>query len=99
MNNQVNQDTEHLKILSICHYVLAGLCVVPLLYGVFYMILGIFFGAMLSSMPHRADEPPAALFSGIFIFIGIMIAVVALTIGLLLLKSGRNLSRHQNHTF
>jgi hypothetical protein len=99
MNNQINQDTEHLKILSICHYVLAGLCIFPMLYGIFYMVMGVFFGAAMASVPQGRNEPPVFLFGGIFIVIGLVIFVIALTVGLLLFKSGRNLSRHSSYTF
>ena len=99
MNNQVNQDTEHLRILSICHYVLAGLCVFPLLYGLFYLLMGIFFGVAIANSPQPDNGPPAVLFGGIFVFVGLVISLVALTFGILLYKAGRNLSSHQNHTF
>jgi hypothetical protein len=99
MNNQTNQDLEHLKILSICHYVLAGLCVFPMLYGLFYIVMGVFFGAAMSSIPQRPGEPPAALFGGIFIFIGLMISVIALVVGILLFKAGRNLSSRTGYMF
>ena len=102
MNNQINQanqDKEHLKILSICHYVLAGLCIFPLLYGLFYMVMGIFFGAMIASSPQPENGPPPALFGGIFVFIGLIISVIALTFGLLLYKAGRNLSGARSYTF
>lgn len=99
MNQQINQDAEHLRILSICHYVLAGLCVFPLLYGIFYMFMGVFFGVMIANAPQGRNEPPAALFGGIFVFIGLIISVVSLVFGILLYKSGRNLSKFQNHTF
>ena len=100
MNNQVNQDLEHLKILSILFYVLAGLCVFPLLYGLFYAVIGIFFGAvMMSADVPNNQGPPAALFSGIFVFIGLIISAIALTVGILALKTGRNLSKQKNYTF
>lgn len=102
MNNQINQanqDKEHLKILSICHYVLAGLCVFPLLYGLFYMVMGVFFGAMIASSPQPENGPPPALFGGIFVFIGLIISGIALTFGLLLYKAGRNLSGTRSYTF
>lgn len=99
MNNQVNQDTEHLKILSICHYVLAGLCLFPLLYGLFYVVMGVFFGAMIASTPQSKDGPPPALFGGIFVVIGLFISVIALAVGILLVKAGRNLAKQQSYTF
>lgn len=100
MNNQVNQDAEHLRILSICHYVLAGLCVFPLLYGLFYVLMGVFFGVAIANAPNQPpDGPPPALFGGIFVFVGLIISAFALTFGILLLKAGRNLSSHRSYTF
>lgn len=95
----MNKDLDHLKLLSIFHYVLAGLCIFPLLYGVFYMIMGIFFGAMMANAPNSNDAPPAILFGGIFVFIGAIIAIVSLVFGILLFKSGRNLSNQTSYTF
>jgi hypothetical protein len=95
----MNKDLEHLKILSICHYVLAGLCVFPMIYGLIYMALGIFFGVMMANVPNTKDGPPPALFSGIFVGIGLVIFIFALTFGLLLFKSGRNLKNNSSYTF
>jgi cytochrome bd-type quinol oxidase subunit 2 len=101
MNNQVNQDLEHLKILSICYYVLAGLCVFPMLYGVLYTVMGVVFGAVFlaADVPQGRNDPPAALFGGIFVFFGLVIIAIFLTLGLLILKTGRNLSKRDNYTF
>jgi hypothetical protein len=95
----MNKDLEHLRLLSIFHYVLAGLCIFPLLYGVFYMVMGVFFGAMMASAPNVKDGPPPALFGGIFVGIGLVITVVALTGGILLYKAGRNLASQRSYTF
>ena len=99
MNNQLYQDNEHLKTLSICHYVLAGLCIFPLLYGLLYMGMGIFFGAMIANAPQTPNGPPPALLGGIFVVIGLIISAIALTFGLVLLKAGRSLKSHQSYTF
>lgn len=95
----MNKDLDHLKLLSIFHYVLAGLCIFPLLYGVFYMIMGIFFGAMMANVPNSNDAPPAILFGGIFVLIGAVIAIVSLVFGILLFKSGRSLGNQTSYTF
>ncbi len=101
MNRQVNQDLEHLKILSILFYVLSGLTLFPVLFGLFYMIMGVFFGvAMFSAdIPHRPGDPPPALFGGIFVIVGGGILAVFLTLGILILKAGRNLSKQRSYTF
>ncbi|MBX7173029.1 MAG: hypothetical protein K1X72_18815 [Pyrinomonadaceae bacterium] len=96
----MNKDLEHLKILSICHYILAGLSIFPMLYGIIYMVMGIFFGVMIANAPNQPkDGPPPALFGGIFVVIGLVITLIALTIGILLYKSGRNLSKQTGYTF
>ena len=105
MNQQVNQDFEHLRLLSIFYYIAAGLTLFPMLYGLFYIIMGIFFGAAMMSVdaPHRPGDPSpevvGGLFGGVFALIGFIIAAVSLTIGILLLKAGRNLSNHRSYTF
>ncbi len=101
MNNQVNKDVEHLKILSICFYVLSGLTLFPVIFGLFYMIMGLFFGAAMfsSDIPHRPGEPPPALFGGIFIVIGLFLVLIFGTLGVLILKAGRNLSKKNSYTF
>lgn len=96
----MNKDLEHLKILSICHYVLAGLCLFPMLYGLFYMGIGIFVGAMIANAPNPPkDGPPPALFGGIFVLIGLAISLFSLVFGIVLVKSGRDLSKVKNYTF
>jgi len=99
MNNQVNKDFEHLKILSICFYVLSGLTLFPVIFGLFYMIMGVFFGVAMSSVPHRADEPPPALFGGFFIVFGLIFAVIFGTLGALILMTGRNIAKQKSYTF
>ncbi len=99
MDNQATVDREHLKILSICHYAFAGLCLFPFLYGFIYTFMGIFVGAMIASDPHVKNEPPAILFGGIFALVGISISAISLGIGLAAIKSGRNLTRLNARTF
>jgi hypothetical protein len=101
MNNQVNKDIEHLKILSICFYVLSGLTLFPVIFGLFYMLMGLLFGvAMFSSdIPHRPGEPPAALFGGIFVAFGFIFVLIFGILGVLILKAGRNLSKKSSYTF
>ena len=98
MNRQVNQDLEHLKILSILFYVLSGLTLFPVLFGLLYAVIGIFFGVFLFSV-QGPNEPPAALFSGIFVVFGLAFVTIFGTLGILILKAGRNLSKQQGYTY
>lgn len=99
MENQAGQDREHLKILSICHYVFAGLCVFPFLYGFVYLFIGVLFGAVLSTVPRNANEPPPELFGGIFFIIGLVISGIALAVGVGAIVSGRKMSKLNGRMF
>ncbi len=97
----MNKDLDHLKTLSICFYVLAGLCLFPLLFGLLYLVIGIFVGGALMSadIPRHAGDPPPALFGGIFALVGGIIFLFALTFGILCIKAAKNLSKQQGYTF
>ncbi|MBS1797066.1 MAG: hypothetical protein JSS81_24780 [Acidobacteria bacterium] len=99
MNQQVNKDSEHLRLLAIFYYILAGLTLFPVLFGFIYLLFGILFGVVLSSVPQKAGEPPAALFGGIFAGVGFVLIAIFATLGLLILKAGRNLSKKTGYTF
>ena len=99
MNRQVNQDAEHLKILSILFYVLSGLTLFPVLFGFIYVVFGVFFGVALSAEPHRAGEPPPAFLGGFFVIFGLIFVAIFGVLGVLILKAGRNLSKRQGYTF
>ena len=71
----MNKDLDNLRLLSIFHYVLAGLCIFPLLYGIFYMVIGIFAGAMIASDPNIKNASGGAVFGGIFIGLGVGLVI------------------------
>lgn len=97
MNNQVNKDLEHLKILSILFYVKAGLLALTGLFFTFYIIFGVAFMSM--DIPHKAGEPNPAMFGGIFVIFGLVFVVLFGAMAFLVFLAGRNLSRHRGYTF
>lgn len=99
MNREVNQDLEHLKILSICFYVLSGLTLFPVFFGFIYIIAGVFFGVALSDAPHRAGDPPPAVMGGIFVGVGLFITALFGALGVLILMTGRKLAKQSSYTF
>jgi len=97
MNNQVNQDLEHLKILSICFYVKAGLTAMTGLFFSIYILFGVFFIA--ADIPRKANEPPPELMGGIFVGFGVVLMGVFFLLAFLAFWAGRSLGRHKNYTF
>jgi hypothetical protein len=97
MNQQVNQDLEHLKILSICFYVKAGLMALTGLFFSIYIVFGAFFIA--ADIPRRSNEPPPELMGGIFVGFGLVLMGIFFLLAFLAFWAGRSLSKHKNYTF
>ena len=95
--NQVNQDLEHLKILSILFYVKAGLLALTGLFFSIYIIFGVVFMSM--DIPRKAGEPNPAVFGGFFVVFGLIFVVLFGAMAFLVFFAGRNLSRHRSYTF
>ncbi len=93
----VNQDEEHLKLLSIFHYVWGGLTACGCCFGGFYALLG--GGFMAAAGQNQGQGAPPAFFGGIFLVVGIFIALLAGTMSVLTILAGRNLARRTNYIF
>jgi hypothetical protein len=93
----VTQDEEHLRLLSIFHFVVAGITALFALFPIIHLAIGL---AIVSGAlpPTDGDEVPAffgwffVLFAGTWIVIGLAFA------GLIAL-GGRALRRRQHYTF
>ena len=89
------EDLEHLRLLSIFHYVVAGFAGLFALFPVIHLVLGI---AMVSG--RLDDSYTEERFFGLF-FIGIagVMILAGLVFTCLLIAAGRSLSRHTNYMF
>jgi len=66
----VSQDSEHLQLLAIFHYVVAGLAAFLSFFPLFYSVIG---GFLLYAAQHPSpnnQEPPPAFLGWIFIVLG-----------------------------
>ena len=96
----VSQDGEHLRLLSIFHYVVGGLMA---LFACFPLI-HIAMGAMLLLNPHAFTEGqappfPAQMMGFMFVIVGSVIVLAGWLVAALIFTAGRFLNRHKHHTF
>jgi hypothetical protein len=92
----MNQDAEHLRLLSIFHYVFAGIIAFFSCIPMIYVVVGIFMFAF--SFSKNAQPPPA--FIGIFFIIfGGLFVLFGWTLSILIFLAGKNLQRHRHYTF
>jgi len=97
----LNQDEEHLRLLAIFHYVLAGLEALTGLIPIIHVGMGI---AMLSGRwpgmgPGSAATPVPDVMGWMFIGIGGAIIVFSETLALVTLLAGRSIATRKRHTF
>ena len=93
----MDQDREHLRLLSIFHYVVGGIAA---LFG-FFPIIHVFMGiAMLSGrMAGAGHQPPPEFFGWLFVVFGIAAILCFWTFAAAIVLCGRFLAQHRFHTY
>jgi hypothetical protein len=97
-NSTPNQDFDHLRLLSIFHYVVAGIMGLCSLIPLIHVAIGI---AIISG---KFDEfangaGPPVLFGWFFIIIPLIGIVCGIAMSVLVAIAGKQLGRHKGHTF
>ena len=102
---QQARDAEHLRLLSICHYVWGGIAAVFSMCGLFYVFMGFAFANDPSAFNNTGSgagggNPPPPEFMG-YMFIGMGSAIILLgsVVGGLTIYSGRCLAQRRGRGF
>jgi hypothetical protein len=90
-------DEEHLRLLSIFHYVVAGIAGLLSLFPVFHIGMGVL---MLAGKFSQPNEPPLDdLFGWMFIAMGSAIMAAGLVFSVCVALAGRYLSQRRHYMF
>src|ERR1022692_4006797 len=73
----MNQDSEHLRLLSIFHYVIAGLAAFCSLLPLFYVGIGSLFLYLAHQPAKSGDSPPPEAVGWFLIAFGILLALAS----------------------
>ncbi len=96
----MKQDEEHLRLLSIFHYVVAGLAALFALFPIFHLIFGIFMILAPQTFGgHGQEQPPLALMGWFFVIFASVFIMLGWMIAALILTTGRFLARHKHYQF
>src|SRR6266480_6867501 len=96
----MNQDTEHLRLLAIFHYVVAGLAALFSLFPLLYTAVGsIFIFAARHGTPKPGEELPPEFLGWIFLLVGLLLFLIGIAMAICILIVGRCLSRRKCYTF
>ena len=95
MNEMVDRDLEHLRLLKFAYYVLAGMSGVGTLFATLWMVM---MGTIFTMIPAGPKSPPPIV-GLIFLGLGILIVAIGVSVALLTFFTGRNLAQHRHHVF
>jgi hypothetical protein len=91
----MNQDEQHLHLLSIFHYVAGGLTALVSCFGLIYVAMGLLF----ANMPFDAKDAPPVAFGWVFFGIGTAFVLAGWTVAVLIIIAGKRLAQHRSRTF
>ena len=95
----MNQETEHLRLLAIFHYVVAGLAAFFSLFPLIYTTIGaIFVFVARHGAPKPGEELPPEFLGWIFVGIGSFLFLVGIAMAICILIAGRCLPRRKGHS-
>jgi hypothetical protein len=89
-------DRDHLNVLSICHYVLGGLCFLFGLFPFIYLAIGIL---MVAAAPQGKNGPPPEAIGWFFIAFSSFFIALYWAMGLMMIHAGNCLRRQKSRTF
>jgi hypothetical protein len=96
----MNRDREHLRLLAIFHYVVAGLAALFSFFPLLYTTVGaIFIFAARHGTPKPGEEPPPEFIGWIFAIVGSLLFLLGVAIAICILIAGRSLAKRTRYWF
>ncbi len=96
----MNQDAEHLRLLAIFHYIVAGLAALFSFFPLLYTAMGaIFIFVARHGTPKPGEELPPEFLGWIFAVIGSLLFLLGIAIAICILIAGRSLAEHRHYWF
>src|SRR6266496_6348050 len=99
----MNQDREHLRLLAIFHYIVAGLAALFSFFPLLYTTIGaIFIFAArhpAAAGPKPGEELPPEFLGWIFAVVGLLLFLLGIAIAICILIAGRSLAKHRHYWF
>lgn len=95
-----DQDTEHLRLLSIFHYVVAAIVAVFSLLPLLHLAMGIAMVAgAFDELGKNASPPPPAFIGWIFVGLSAFCIVSGLAMAIVVAMAGQRIQQNRSHTF
>lgn len=96
----MSQDAEHLRLLAIFHYIVAGLGALCSFFPLLYTIGGaVFIGAARHGTAKPGEDLPPEFLGWIFVVLGSVLFLLGIAMSVCILMTGRSLALRKRYTF
>jgi len=96
----MNQDKEHLQLLAIFHYVVAGLAALLSFFPLLYTTVGtIFIFAARHGTAKPGEDLPPEFLGWIFAVLGALLFLIGIAMAICILIAGRSLALRKRYSF
>jgi len=96
----MDQDQEHLRLLSLFYYIFAGLGAVGSMFAGIYVLFGFFMMSAIHGSPGNAASNAAPAMVGLlFVGVGIFIMILGLSLSYCNYLVGKSLAERKRYTF
>ncbi len=95
----MGQDEEHLRLLSIFHYIVGGLAGLFALFPIVHLILGLVFILAPEAFAPEGEEPPPAFLGWFFVVFAASFILLGWIFAVCVIVTGRFLARHRHWLF
>ncbi|HLP06836.1 MAG TPA: hypothetical protein VK178_01620 [Opitutaceae bacterium] len=95
----MDQDHEHLRLLTIFHYVVAGIAALFACFPLIHLAVGLFFILAPASMTGSGQPPPPAFLGWIFVIFASCFILAGWTFAACVLYAGRCLAKRRRLLF
>jgi len=93
-----NRDNDHLRLLSIFHYIWGVIIILLSCFAIFYIVIGAIFLFAPEMMGGAQDRPPP-FFGAMIMFFGVFALLIGWTTGILTVISGWKISQRRARVF
>jgi hypothetical protein len=95
----MNQDKEHLTLLSIFHYIMAGIAGLFSLFPIIHLIAGLVMIFASDKFTGNGSPPPPEFIGWLFVIFAIVFMSLGWAMAILILTAGRFLARRKHYQF
>lgn len=92
----MDQDSDYLRLLSIFHYVIAGIVGLISLFPLLHVAIGV---AILTGQLDKGGEAPPAFFGWMFIAVPLVFVLCGLALAVAMAIAGRKLQRQRSYLY